>query len=125
MELNEFHKLFIQEINENRQITGSTFEEEFFDTYINYLVENDEIIGEPNFLHFEMPLSRNQKTYISGYVYNELDGILNLIIVDDIDFFEEVSTLNLSDADRLYKRAKIFLHMQKKFLNRVKNQMKQ
>lgn len=62
MELNEFHKLFIQEINENRQITGSTFEEEFFDTYINYLVENDEIIGEPNFLHFEMPLSRNQKT---------------------------------------------------------------
>lgn len=108
MELNEFHKLFIQEINENRQITGSTFEEEFFDTYINYLVENDEIIGEPNFLHFEMPLSRNQKTYISGYVYNELDGILNLIIVDDIDFFEEVSTLNLSDADRLYKRAKNF-----------------
>ena len=108
MELNEFHKLFIQEINENRQITGSTFEEEFFDTYINYLVENDEIIGEPNFLHFEMPLYRNQKTYISGYVYNELDGILNLIIVDDIDFFEEVSTLNLSDADRLYKRAKNF-----------------
>lgn len=90
MELNEFHYDFIQEINENRVITGSTFEEEFFNTYVNYLVENDEILGEPNFLHFEMPLSHNQKVSISGYSYNELDGVLNLIIVDDINYIEEV-----------------------------------
>lgn len=116
MELNEFHYELIQEINENRQITESTFEEEFFNTYINYLVENDEILGETNFLHFEMPLSRNQRVCISGYAYNELDGILNLIIVDDINYTEEVGTLTTVDAERLYKRAiNFFIHTEEIF----------
>lgn len=86
MDITEFHKLFIQEVIENRELTGSTLEEELFETYTNYLVENDEIIGEANFLHFEMPLSRNQKLAISGYSYNEEDGILSLMLVDDIEF---------------------------------------
>ena len=72
-------------------------------------MENDEIIGEPNFLHFEI-LSRNQKACISGFAYNEFDGILYLMIVDDIDFSYEVPTLLLADAERLYKRARNFLH---------------
>lgn len=104
MEISEFHHNLIQEINENRLLTNSTFEEEFFYTYVNYLIENDEVIGEANFLHFEMPLSRNQKVYISGYSYNDLDGILNLFIVDDINFTEEVITLTSYHAERLYKR---------------------
>ena len=74
-------------------------------------MENEEIIGETNFLHFEMPLSRNQKACISGFAYNEFDGILYLMIVDDIDFSYEVPTLLLADAERLYKRARnFFLH---------------
>lgn len=108
MELKEFHQSFINQVNEDRQLTGSTFEEAFFETYANYLVENDEIIGEPNFLHFEMPLSRNQKACISGFAYNELDGILYLMLVDDIDFTDEIPTLLLADAERLYKRARNF-----------------
>lgn len=108
MDLNEFHHLFISELSENRTITGSTFEEEFFNTYANYLVENDEVIGEPSFLHFEMPLSRNQRACISGYAYNELDGILYLMIADDIDFSDDVPTLKMADAERLSKRAKNF-----------------
>ena len=111
MELKDFHQSFIQQVNEHRQLTGSTFEEAFFENYVDYLVENDEIIGEPNFLHFEMPLSRNQKACISGFAYNEFDGILYLMIVDDIDFSYEVPTLLLADAERLYKRARnFFLH---------------
>lgn len=108
MEINDFHKTLIQQVNEERQLTGSTFEEAFFETYADYLVENDEIIAEPNFLHFEMPLSRNQKACISGFAYNELDGILYLMIVDDIDFSDTISTLLLTDAERLYKRARNF-----------------
>lgn len=108
MGLNEFNSTLLQEINESRQITGSTFEEEFFDTYSSYLVENDEIIGDINFLHFEMPLSYNQKASISGYSYNEQDGILNLILVDNINFDEEVATLTVMEADKLYRRARNF-----------------
>ncbi|EDN9563402.1 hypothetical protein GIB94_05940, partial [Listeria monocytogenes] len=108
MELKDFHQSLIQQVNEDRQLTGSTFEEAFFDAYADYLVENDEIIGEPNFLHFEMPLSRNQKACISGFAYNELDGILYLMLVDDIDFTDEIPTLLLTDAERLYKRARNF-----------------
>lgn len=108
MDLKDFHQSLIQQVNEDRQLTGSTFEEAFFETYADYLVENDEIIGEPNFLHFEMPLSRNQKACISGFAYNELDGILYLMLVDDIDFSEELTTLLLADAERLYKRTRNF-----------------
>lgn len=108
MELNEFYRSFIEELNESRQLTESTFEEEFFNTYVEYLIENDEIIGEPTFLHFEMPLTRQQRVCISGYSYNELDGILYLMIVDDFEFASEIPTLTISDADRLYKRAKNF-----------------
>ncbi|MDT2745944.1 AIPR family protein [Vagococcus fluvialis] len=110
MEINEFHSTFVQEVNENRQITGSTFEEEFFNTYANYLMENDEIIGEINFLHFEMPLAKNKKVTISGYAYNEQDGILSLIIVDNLSL-DELNTLNSLEADRLYKKVKnFFMH---------------
>lgn len=113
MDVNQFHESLIQEINENRLLTESTFEEEFFNTYVNFLVENDEIIGEVNFLHFEMPISKNQKVNISGYAYNELDGILNLLIVDQINYMEEVDTLTTANADKLYKRASnFFAHAQ-------------
>ncbi|HEM4919478.1 TPA: AIPR family protein [Streptococcus suis] len=108
MELNEFYSSFIDELNESRQINESTFEEEFFKTYVEYLIENDEIIGEPTFFHFEMPLSRQQKVSISGFSYNELDGLLYLMIVDDFELDMEVPTLTISDAERLYKRAKNF-----------------
>ena len=111
MELNVFHQSLIQQVNEDRQLTGSTFEEAFFEIYADYLVENDEIIGEPNFLHFEMPLSRNKNAGISGFAYNELDGVLYLMIVDDIDFTGDMPTLTLANAERLYKRARnFFLH---------------
>ncbi|MFR2760822.1 MAG: AIPR family protein [Enterococcus avium] len=108
MELKDFHRSFIQQVNEDRQLTGSTFEEAFFETYADYLVENDEIIGEPNFLHFEMPLSRNQKACISGFAYNDLDGTLYLMLVDNINFTDEIPTLLIADAERLYKRARNF-----------------
>lgn len=106
MDITEFHKLFIQEVIENRELTGSTLEEELFETYTNYLVENDEIIGEANFLHFEMPLSRNQKLAISGYSYNEEDGILSLMLVDDIEFEEDPDILSSAEAESLFKKVK-------------------
>lgn len=55
-----------------------------------------------------MPLSRQQKVSISGFSYNELDGLLYLMIVDDFELDMEVPTLTISDAERLYKRAKNF-----------------
>ena len=106
MDVNKFHENLIKEINENSIIAETTFEEEFFYTYANYLVENDEVLGEPIFLHFEMPLIRNQKAEISGYFYYEEDNELSLFLIDDMEFSSEVSTLNSSDADRLYKKAR-------------------
>lgn len=108
MEISRFREEFLREIYENREITGLTFEEELFDTYVNYLSENDELIGETNFLHFEMPLTRNQRASISGYSYNELDRVLSLIIIDEIDSIEDISSLTLTEGERLYKRARNF-----------------
>ncbi len=71
-----------------------------------------------------MPLSRNQKACISGFAYNELDGILYLILVDDINFTDEIPTLLIADAERLYKRARNFFHIPKKLQGMVKSQMK-
>ena len=70
-----------------------------------------------------MPLSRNQKACISGFAYNEFDGILYLMIVDDIDFSYEVPTLLLADAERLYKGLETF-YILKKFQSMVRSQMK-
>lgn len=108
MELLKFYNSYIEERNENRQISETTFEEEFFNSYVDYLIENDEIIGDPVFLHFEMPLPRNQKVQISGYSYNEIDGVLYLFSVDKLELTGEISTLTSSEAEKLYKRTKNF-----------------
>ncbi len=117
-----FHQSFIQQVNEHRQLTGSTFEEAFFENYVDYLVENDEIIGEPNFLHFEMPLSRNQKACISGFAYNEFDGILYLMIVDDIDFFLMKFPLYYLPMLRDFIKGLETFYILKKFQSMVRSQ---
>ncbi|MGT2958161.1 hypothetical protein A9Q68_00270 [Streptococcus bovimastitidis] len=108
MELIEFYNSYIEERNENRQIAETTFEEEFFNSYLDFLIENDEIIGDPVFLHFEIPLARSQKAQISGYSYNELDGVLYLISVDNLNLTDEISTLTTVEGEKLFKRAKNF-----------------
>lgn len=61
MEVNEFYRSFIDELNESRQINESTFEEEFFKTYVEYLIENDEIIGDPTFFILKCLYRGNKK----------------------------------------------------------------
>lgn len=108
MELKEYHDSLMEEIDSSRQITGASFHQEFFDTYVNYLLENDEILGEPAYTYFEMPLNKRQKVNISGYSYNELDGVLSLIVIDDLDFSDELGTLTTASANRLHTNARNF-----------------
>ena len=53
MAINEFHQEFIEEIEKNHVLENATFIEEFFKQTTNDLVEADEVIGNPEYLHFQ------------------------------------------------------------------------
>lgn len=50
MAINEFHQEFIEEIEKNHVLENATFIE-FFKQTTNDLVEADEVIGNPEYLH--------------------------------------------------------------------------
>jgi hypothetical protein len=107
MAINEFHQEFIEEIEKNHVLENATFIEEFFKQTTNDLVEADEVIGNPEYLHFEQSLSRNQRCQIDGYVYNENDGILTLFVIPKINY-NEIESLDKTFADRYFKLASNF-----------------
>ncbi|GAX46703.1 AIPR family protein [Pseudolactococcus reticulitermitis] len=107
MAINDFYQEFIEEIEKNRVLVNVTFIEEFFKQTTDDLIEADEIIGNPEYLHFEQSLSRNQRCQIDGYVYNENDGILTLFVIPKINY-NEIESLDKTLADRYFKLASNF-----------------
>jgi len=85
---------------------GITDREAFFNYYCNHL-EESEILEDSHYLFFKGKGRRNINVQIDGYVYNEVDEKLTLIIIPELSYYQNI-TLTRTEADAQFKRAKAF-----------------
>ncbi|MDF9866944.1 hypothetical protein OKW22_000503 [Bacilli bacterium PM5-3] len=105
--MQEFQDEIIKLIEEEKHINQNTYNESLFDYYTKALEENDELIGECSYLHYEANLNSNQKCKIDGYSYNEIDGELILFATYSATNYGN-NTLDKGQADKIFKNIKNF-----------------
>ncbi len=100
-----FHQEFLQEVQRAADADGKFFEDAFFETFCNYVVDAGDI-DEANRAYF----NNGRGMRVDGYGGQPLeqDGVLT-IIAADVNQDEDVETLTATELDAVFKRATSFV----------------
>lgn len=107
MDVNEFRKDLLEEVKATAATEGSGSSFAFVNIIADYLLEA-QLIPDFSYAFYNGVGKNNRKIRIDGYVYDEFDQTMNLIIADysgDIDRNE----LTKSDVIKFFDRAQFFL----------------
>lgn len=107
MELIDFKKDFIEDVKATAAAEGEGSSAAFIESFSNYLL-NSEVLSDfvPSF--YLGTGKNNRKIRVDGYVLDEFDFTLNLIIADYTGE-ENRDTLTKSNAEQLFERLRYFI----------------
>ena len=101
MDVNEFKNDLFQEVKVNSSITGEGSSACFAQIMADYLIESD-VLSDYNPAYYKGQ-KRRMSFRVNGYVYDDFDETMTLIIVD-YDGVEEDRTLTKSVATNMFKQ---------------------
>lgn len=105
MAVEDYRELLDEELRANVYGTGYSTKEAFLE-YVSDLLSGSEISSEFQSVEYEGIGYRQHRLQIDGYVYDELDEVMFLAL---IDYGSKEITLTNSEIENITKRAKYFL----------------
>lgn len=107
MEVSDFHKDFLEEIKTTAATDGSGSNAAFIDVVINYLI-NAEVLPDFNSAFYVGTGKNNRKLRVDGYVLDEIDFTLNLVVADYTGE-EKRDVVTKRDAELFFERVMYFV----------------
>lgn len=107
MDAEEFRKDFLEDIKADAAVTGEGSCASFVTAFAHYLQEADYLLDFTS-SYFEGVGKQNRKLRVDGYVYDEFDKTMSLIIAD-YDIFDDVRVLAKTQARQLQNKLVYFV----------------
>ncbi len=107
MDAQEFRKDFLEDIKADAAVTGEGSCASFVTAFAHYLQEADYLLDFTS-SYFEGVGKQNRKLRVDGYVYDEFDKTMSLIIAD-YDVFDDERVLTKTQARQLQNKLIYFV----------------
>lgn len=108
MDYEEYRDSFVKEVEEDSQISGNSFEDQYLDNTIAVLESFDELANSQRIYMDDTKCTRNRLMRVDGYSYSDADQTMTLF-VKNIDSIADSSNITQKEIDDLYFRMFYFI----------------